>query len=63
MNTFVNDQNLKSKIIPFLFVQILSSITQIVVTCAFSVQVCVMRCTVHIDKEKAVKFYIRFLCH
>lgn len=60
INTFVNDQNLKSKIIPFLCVHILSSITQIVVTCAFSVQVCVLRCTVRIDKEKAVNFYICF---
>lgn len=32
--------------IPISVVQILSSITQIVVYCAFSVQVCVLRCTV-----------------
>lgn len=38
----------------------MSSITQIVFTCAFSVQVCVLRCTVQIEKEKAVKFYTRF---
>lgn len=48
--------------IPFfgLFVRILSSIIQIVVTCAFSVQACVLRCTSQIDKKRAVKFSICF---
>lgn len=46
MNTFVNDQNLGSKIIPiFGFSKILSSITLITVTCAFSVQDRVSGCT------------------
>lgn len=34
----------------------MSSITQIIVTCAFSVLACVLRCTVQTHKEKAVNF-------
>lgn len=35
----------------------MSSITQIIVTCAFSVLASVLRCTVQTHKEKAVNFY------
>lgn len=38
----------------------MSSITQIIVTCAFSVLACVFRCTVQTHKEKAVNFF--FFC-
>lgn len=43
----------------FMFVQILSRIAQIIVTCAFSVQVCVMRCTV--QREGCENFILSFL--
>lgn len=46
----------------FFFVQILSSIIQIVVTCAFSVQACVLTCTLQIDKERAVNMFYLLLC-
>lgn len=35
----------------------MSSITQIIVTCAFSVLACVLRCAVRIHKEKAVNLF------
>lgn len=68
-NKFVNDQNLQIKStkkffffssIFFPFVQFMSSITQIIVTCAFSVLACVLRCTVQTHKEKAVNFILFF---
>lgn len=39
----------------------MSSITQIIVTCAFSVLACVLRCTVQTHKEKAVNFVFSVL--
>lgn len=51
----------QKKIIFFSFVQFMSSITQIIVTCAFSVLACVLRCTVRIHKEKAVNLFFNLL--
>lgn len=69
-NKFVNDQNLQIKStkkffffssIFFPFVQFMSSITQIIVTCAFSVLACVLRCTVQTQRE-GCEFYFIFFC-
>lgn len=52
MNAFVNDQNLYSKIIKFLFVWIMFSITPVVVSCVPFVQVYVLTCTVQMTKRR-----------
>lgn len=59
MNAFVYDQNLYSKIIQFLFVWIMFSITPVVVSCAFCPGLCIDMYSTD-DKKKAVKFYITF---
>lgn len=66
--TKIFNQNTKSLCFGFCFlqfVQFMSSITQIIVTCAFSVLACVLRCTVQINKEKAVNssFVCFLICY
>lgn len=67
--TKIFNQQKKKSFFFFPFVQFMSSITQIIVTCAFSVLACVLRCTVQTHKEKAVNFFffscfkIAILCH